>query len=375
MCEKSLIQILDALNHDDIHARMVGGCIRNMYLGQPVTDIDIACDFTPDITIEILQNKGIRVIPTGIKHGTVTAHIEGRNFEITTLRRDISSDGRHAQVQFSNDWIEDARRRDFTINALYADRDGSIYDPIESGFQDLENKFVRFIGDPTQRIQEDYLRILRFFRFVSAYHKGPVDKESYDACIALSQGLLQLSSERIIDEMSKLLLLHNPINGLKLMTEGGILDFNIEDVETVSRLIETQNLLNLDNLNSRFYFLKNLKKYINNNNIKLFFNKLDYFINDWSGDILKALYHYDRNVVIQGLLILKSKSNSIDDFVISQAMNLKVPLFPVVASDVMDKFHLTEGPKVGEYLKQAEKIWIESGFIISRDQIFDALKN
>ena len=148
MRDIDLVRIMDTLNYNDTNARMVGGCIRNHYLNKPVLDIDIACIFPPDISADLLSSKGIRIIPTGIKHGTITAHINGKNFEITSLRRDVTTDGRHANVEFSNDWIEDAARRDFTINALYADRDGSIYDPLGNAFNDLQNHIVRFIGDP-----------------------------------------------------------------------------------------------------------------------------------------------------------------------------------------------------------------------------------
>lgn len=163
-----------ALDGAGIVARFVGGCVRNSVLGQAIGDYDLAVDTRPELVMQALQAAKVKVVPTGLKHGTVTAVIEGRPFELTTLRRDVETDGRRAVVAFTDDWLEDAGRRDFTFNALYADRDGTLYDPF-NGRRDLAEARVRFIGDAEMRIAEDRLRVLRFFRFHAWYGRPPFD--------------------------------------------------------------------------------------------------------------------------------------------------------------------------------------------------------
>jgi poly(A) polymerase len=201
--------------------RIVGGAVRNTLLGLPVSDVDIATRYTPDEIMDYYRQKGFDVIPTGLSHGTVTVRLLGHTFEITTLRCDVHTDGRHATVAFTDSWVQDAQRRDFTINALYVDSKGVLYDDV-GGLNDLSKSVLRFIGCPTQRIQEDYLRILRFFRFWAAYARTP-DPASLQACIQWKQGLYQLSKERITSEILKILALDHPWGALQAMAEHGIL--------------------------------------------------------------------------------------------------------------------------------------------------------
>lgn len=210
--------VLDALRE----ARFVGGVVRNALLGRDVTDIDIATPLLPAAVIERLTEAGIRSVPTGIEHGTVTAISGGKPFEITTLRRDVSTDGRRATVAFTTDWAEDAARRDFTMNALYASADGEIFD-YANGLADLENRIVRFVGDPVMRIREDYLRILRLFRFHAWYGKGDIDAQALQAAAAEKGGIAQLSGERIQKEVLRLLEADNPLPALRVMAASGIL--------------------------------------------------------------------------------------------------------------------------------------------------------
>lgn len=187
------------------HLRFVGGCVRDALLGRPIGDIDLATPLPPEKIILLCEKAGLKVIPTGIAHGTVTVRSGTRSYEITTLRRDISTDGRHAEVAFSADWHDDAARRDFTINALYADRDGHIYDPLGRGLDDLAAARVVFVGDPETRIREDFLRILRFFRFSQRYANGTLDAAGYKACQQNAKGIARLSRERITAECLKII--------------------------------------------------------------------------------------------------------------------------------------------------------------------------
>ncbi|MFN3228673.1 MAG: CCA tRNA nucleotidyltransferase [Asticcacaulis sp.] len=186
-------------------ARFVGGAVRNALMGLSVEDVDIATQLDPAAVLAALEAAGLKAIPTGIEHGTVTAVCEGRPFEITTLRRDVETDGRRAVVAFSRDWREDALRRDFRLNALYADRAGCVFDPVEGGLADLEARRVVFVGDPHQRIQEDALRILRFFRFHAGYGAGDPDPAGLEACLALRDRVADLSGERLQKELLKTL--------------------------------------------------------------------------------------------------------------------------------------------------------------------------
>jgi poly(A) polymerase len=203
-------------------ARFVGGCVRDALAGQAAKDIDLATAFTPHEVVERLENAGIKAVPTGIDHGTVTAIAGPEHVEITTLRRDVATDGRRATIAFTADWLEDAARRDFTINALYADpTTGEVYDPF-GGVADLKDGVVRFIGAPLDRIAEDHLRILRFFRFYARFGKGAPDKESIAACTARANDLMALSRERIAMEVLSILALPDPAPVITLMIDVGI---------------------------------------------------------------------------------------------------------------------------------------------------------
>jgi len=205
-------------------ARFVGGCVRDALLRKPVKDIDIATILTPPRVLAALEGAGLRAIPTGIAHGTITAVAEGRPFEITTLRRDVETDGRHAIVEFTEDWREDAARRDFRLNALYADRGGRIFDPTGGGLADARAGAIVFVGDPAARIREDALRIPRFFRFLAWYGRGAPDPAGLAACGELASLIEALSAERIGSEVMKLLAAEDPRQAVRLMSETGVLE-------------------------------------------------------------------------------------------------------------------------------------------------------
>ena len=215
--------------------RFVGGCVRDALLSRVVGDIDIATPLTPEEVTRRLTAAAIKVVPTGLAHGTVTAVVAGHPFEITTLRRDVDTDGRHARVAFTDDWAEDAKRRDFTMNALFLDANGTIFDPV-GGLGDLRAHRVRFVGDPATRIREDVLRILRFYRFHAHYGEGEADAAARAACRALAHLLPNLSRERVATELLKLLAAPDPVPALQLMADDGVLTIILPEASRRDRL-------------------------------------------------------------------------------------------------------------------------------------------
>ncbi|MBI3197438.1 MAG: CCA tRNA nucleotidyltransferase [Rhodospirillales bacterium] len=227
--------LFDSLGRAGIAARFVGGCVRNAVLDRAIDDIDMAVDKPPETIMRALTASRLKSVPTGLKHGTVTALVEGLRFELTTLRRDVETDGRRAVVAFTDDWLEDASRRDFTFNALYADRDGTLYDPFD-GRSDLAAGRVRFIGDADTRIAEDRLRVLRFFRFHAWYGRAPLDGPSFDACRRNAGALGGLSGERVAKELLRLLAASAPAGALQAMAEAGALDHWLPEYAGAARL-------------------------------------------------------------------------------------------------------------------------------------------
>ncbi|HEY2659115.1 MAG TPA: CCA tRNA nucleotidyltransferase [Caulobacteraceae bacterium] len=234
-------------------ARFVGGCVRNAMIGRPVDDIDIATTLTPDQVIAAAKAAGLKAVPTGVDHGTVTVVSGGKPFEVTTLRRDVETDGRRAVVAFTTDWAEDAQRRDFRLNALYADAGGGVFDPTGQGVADAKAGRIVFVGEADQRIAEDALRILRFFRFQAWYGKGEPDPEGLAACQRMKAGLAQLSAERVAKELLKLLAADDPRPTVRLMAATGILGAILPQAQGLTRFeglvaIETDQLFQCDPL-------------------------------------------------------------------------------------------------------------------------------
>jgi poly(A) polymerase len=225
MTARETVAVMDALEAagGPDCARYVGGCLRNTLIGRPVSDIDIATILTPDRVTEALMAANLKAVPTGVEHGTVTAVSGGKPFEITTLRRDVATDGRRAVVAFTEDWSLDAQRRDFTLNALYARRDGSLIDPTGHGAADARAGRIVFVGEAEHRVREDYLRILRFFRFFAWYGSGPPDAAALAACESLKGELKTLSAERVSKELLKLLAAEDPRGAVALMARTGVL--------------------------------------------------------------------------------------------------------------------------------------------------------
>jgi poly(A) polymerase len=231
---KTVIGALDAVRLGG--ARFVGGCVRNAVLGRPADDIDIATQLLPEQVIGAAKAAKLSAIPTGIEHGTITVIANHKPYEVTTLRRDVETDGRRATVAFTTNWEEDAARRDFRLNALYADLDGTVYDPTGGGVEDARAGRVIFVGDAETRIREDYLRILRFFRFSAWYAKGELDAPGLAACAALKDGLAQLSAERVWKEVKKLLAADDPRPALEAMAASGVFAAVLPESEGLARL-------------------------------------------------------------------------------------------------------------------------------------------
>ena len=228
--DPALVRVLALLNGEGGEARVAGGAVRNSLMGLPVADIDIATTLRPDEVVARAKAAGIKAVPTGIEHGTVTLVLDGKPFEVTTLRRDVATDGRHAEVAFGTDWRMDAERRDLTINALYATADGTVVDLV-NGLPDIESRTVRFIGDAATRIAEDHLRILRFFRFFALYGSGRPDAEGLKACARAKDTLANLSAERVWSETKKLLAAPDPGRALLWMRQAGVLTQILPETE------------------------------------------------------------------------------------------------------------------------------------------------
>ena len=240
--------VIGALAKARIAARFVGGCVRDALLGRPIADVDIATPARPEAIIAALEKAQIKAVPTGIEHGTVTAVVDApetpRHFEITTLRRDVETYGRRARVAFDADWAEDAARRDFTMNALYLDPDGTLHDPV-GGVADLEAHRVRFVGEPAQRIAEDVLRVLRYYRFEARFGAGTGDAAARAACRAAVSLLPNLSAERVAQELIRLLAVSDPLPALRMMAEDGVLAAILPEGARLDRL---QRLLALESV-------------------------------------------------------------------------------------------------------------------------------
>lgn len=240
-------RVLKLLNSGGEEARVVGGAVRNALLDVPIVDIDVATTALPEEVVRRAKAAGIRSVPTGIEHGTVTLVIESRPFEVTTLREDTETFGRKARVSFGRDWVSDARRRDFTINALSVGPDGLVHDYVD-GLEDIAARRVRFIGEPKARIEEDYLRILRFFRFHAAFGTGEIDRAGYLACIAARAGLSTLSAERMRMEILKLLVAPRAVDAVIAMADGGLSQMILGGVTytgTFAAMIEAERALGL----------------------------------------------------------------------------------------------------------------------------------
>ena len=372
--------IVTALGADNI--KFVGGAVRDTLLGRAVADIDAATRHKPQQTIKLLNAAGIKTIPTGLKHGTITAVLGRKTVEITTLRVDVETDGRHAEVAFTKDWQEDAARRDFTFNALYAAPDGTVFDPF-GGLDDLKAGKVRFIGDATARIEEDALRIMRFFRFFGRYGQGEPDVAAVAACTDKRQMLAQLSIERIRDELLKIMALPQQQLPLGPMGKCGLLqeiygsEFQAARIEA---FLEGEDRSGAEiNALLRFYFLapsslgaagiaKKFKLSGEDRKFLLSFDRLQRQpAPQTENELHRAIYSFGAAAVRARAVGL---SNELYKQTVGVCDSWQAPELPVRGRDLL-ALGWEPGPEMGACLARLESQWLESGFRLSRDQLLD----
>ena len=377
------------------NVRFVGGCVRKALRGEHIDDIDLATTLVPDEIKKKLSQNNIKVVDTGISHGTVTVILNKKKFEITTLRKDLSTDGRHANVEFTLNWDEDASRRDFTINAIYADIEGRIFDPL-NGINDLQNGVLKFIGSPDDRIQEDYLRILRYFRFFTQYSKKNHDQDIIRSIKKYINGLNKISNERIFDEFNKILKLKN-INDLFVNEVSKEIILNIFPQIKYHKRMKIFNELNqkmrnnydnylilalliIDTSNNYEYFCH---KYKTSNIIKNRFQNI--FINFknleskkfYSEDNIKKIIYLSNKNAVRDLLFFSVCANNkikIPDIekLLTYVSKCKVPKFPI-SGDYLKKYGYKTGQKLGKKLESLEEEWIKNDFVIDKKVVKKSL--
>ncbi len=376
------LKLMAVLTAGGREARFVGGCVRDALLGEidPKVDLDVATVLLPEQVIERLQEADIRAFPTGIAHGTVTAMIDCRSFEITTLRKDIACDGRHADVTFTDDFALDAKRRDFTINAMSTDRQGRLFDYF-GGLEDLKAGHIRFVGDARERVREDYLRILRFFRFYARYGRPPAEREALEACRKGVDGLARLSGERIRSEMLKLLASNNAVTALTLMIENNILAHvlpSTPNLEVLHRLItlvpKSDPLLRLVTLLDPTSVEAVVAAWK--------FSKAEAARLEWltieprldlpvSPLIAKRYIHHHGPAFYTDLLRLSAKA---EDELLTSLLLPSVKTFPITGRDLLDR-GILPGPDLGELLTGLENWWLDHEMQPDREACLGELDN
>ena len=387
---KEIIEAIESYSSDS-EVRYVGGCIRKIINKENIDDIDLATNLEPPKVCEALKKNSISYFESGIEHGTITAVVGKYKFEITTLRKDVFTDGRHAKIEFSNDWKEDASRRDFTFNAIYADRYGNLFDPF-NGKKDLEDGAVNFIGEADKRIREDYLRILRYFRFFLNYSKQKHNLEIISSIKRNIGGISKLSKERLFHELKKIIKL-NSLERLakdKLSLDLILIIFpELKNIKIFSKLSTTDkiflkdkdfifllSLLIIDHTDNTDYFL--YKYNISKKDQKRIKN-IDSFYKDkinsktfLKDNMNKIFYHLGKQTTLDILDYRIIKSKKIDNSIGELSnfyKNNEVPKMPINADLLMKKYEIPEGKYLGEKLKMIEEEWLKNNFRISDQQI------
>jgi poly(A) polymerase len=398
MRRSDTVSVMAALTAEGHVARFVGGCLRDAVVGRPVSDIDIATAAAPDDVIRLLNAAGLRAVPTGKAHGTITAVANGVPYEVTTLRRDVETDGRHAVVAFTDDWAEDAARRDFTFNALYADPDGALYDPTGTGIDDARAGRVRFVGNARERIEEDVLRLLRFFRFHAHYGDGPADADALSACREMASQIGTLSAERVWAELKRLLLAPDPTPTVALMEEEGVLAYLLPEVRHVERLaalvqVETGLSVPGDVIRRLAVLVdadeagvaaiaKRLRMAARDGARLKRLTAPDIWPEPRAGDDGNRVVLYRLGDSLFRDLVLIRAANAADsgerdvsawNALYSLPDRAPVPGFPLSGRDIRDA-GVAEGPEVGARLAEMERWWIEGGFAADRNACLERLR-
>ena len=393
MASKEAKKVMAALDEANGHALFVGGSVRNALLKLPVTDIDIATQWTPEQVMARLKKAGVKAIPTGIDHGTITAVINKKHFEITTLRRDVATDGRRAVVAFTKDWKDDAQRRDFTMNTLLADARGNIYDPTGQGYKDLKAGVVRFVGDPATRIAEDYLRILRFFRFYALYgRKTKPDAKALKACRDAAGKISSLSRERITQEFFKILSVDKSEDILGIIFKNNVLNefhfsgydestlknlnafekkYGVEVLASKLLIVAGFDLSNIEQMEKLLLFPKELKKDIQAISEVLKMQDLD------ADQVIRVAIYKHGSISTGQAFLIELAQGSIKKIYAPKALKIiktwKAPKFPITGAD-LKKTGIKPGPEMGKMLRELEARWVEDGFI-SKSQFLNNLSS
>ncbi len=388
--DKKVLKLFKIVEQNGGVLRFVGGAVRDTLMNIPAGDLDLATDLSPDELVEACEDNGLKTVPIGIKFGTVGVVLDDKVVEITSLRRDVKTDGRHAEIEFTDNWEEDASRRDLTINAVYADEKGNVFD-YYNGIADLEAGVVRFIGHPSQRIKEDYLRILRFFRFYSLFGKGEINSKALQACIENSDGLAALSMERIRDEMFKILLTPNVVKTLQIMIDNHILEYimpvpkHMDKLAFLSHLVDEEHIPHralrrlfviyqpdialAENLALRLRLSKKEKQLfidLATHNVEL-----DCFLNNKS--LAKLVYLHGKEFCKEKLLLLLSeKQEKISGIssLMSKINDFEFAEFPLKGRDIMEQ-GIDDPRNISSVLKELEKTWIDSDFSLTKEELLE----
>ena len=395
----SAVKIFEAINSysTESEARYVGGFVRKILNNEKTDDIDLATNLEPNQVCESLRKNNIDYFESGIDHGTITAIIEDKKFEITTLRKDISTDGRHAKVDFSKNWKEDASRRDFTINSIYSDKDGNLFDPYE-GKKDLQNGFVNFIGNADTRIKEDYLRILRYLRFFLNYSKQPHNTNVIRSLKVNIDGISKLSKERLLDELKKICRLDTLEKLAKDKLSLELLNIifpELKNIKIFSKLNEDKKtllkekdfifllmLMIVDKTDNADYFLYkfNISKK-NQKRIKVvdYFYKEKINLNSFTINNMNKVFYYSGKQACLDILdykiILSKKIDKNLEELSKHFENIISPVMPVSADLLMKKYELKEGRELGQKLKEIENEWVKNNFKISEKEVENIINN
>ena len=397
--ETSVEKIFSAIEgfSEEAEIRYVGGCVRKIIKDEKVDDIDLATNIEPSKVKQALENKKINYFETGIKHGTITAVIDNNKFEITSLRSDIKTDGRHAEIEFTNNWVKDAERRDFTINSIYADINGNLFDPF-NGKKDLENGILKFVGDPEQRIKEDYLRILRYLRFFTLYSKKDHQADIKKIIKKNIVGIKKLSSERLLDELKKIFksncfikLCDNEysyhitsvifpefkqINYFKKFNDYTKINLNNLEFPFFLALLILDNTDNSDYFFYKFNISKKDQKRIKVLKEFYFSKKPPIKLN--SHNLWKILYVSGKEGLTDILNYKIYTSKKFDKNFVNQLNYFKdkeIPKLTVTGDDLINNYGIPQGEEVGEKLKQIESFWINNNFKITDKDLKKIIKN
>ncbi len=368
-----------ALTAEGAFVRFVGGCVRNAVINGPPTDVDLVIDQPPEQTLDLLAKAGLRAEPTGLDHGVVMAVLDGQGFEIASMRRDVTPDGRRSKVEYGASILEDAQRRDFTINALYADRTGRVEDPIGWALSDLEARRVRFIGSPAKRIQEDYLRILRLFRFHAWYGEGEMEPPGLVACAGLAAGLERVSRERVGAEMMKLMAAPDPSIAMKAMEETGVMEYALPEARrngpfaALSAMERRYGVQPVDPMRRLALLTRGaapeevmerlrLSRHAAN---ELTARSVSYPITD-SSTARRLGYERGAEAARDVMLIAAADGGpAIQARWFGDINDGARQKLPVTANDLID-VGFTPGPRLGAALTQAERDWVASDFVLDR---------